>query len=266
MARIEYKYLLPVAHIPDFRKEISPFVELDRYSSRMEDKKYHVRSIYFDTALLDFYQDKIMGLKKRKKLRVRGYNKMNGSDLTFLEIKQKDGPGILKYRAAVKFKNLSALLHTQDIDKYVVPLNGFSDYKEQAHRFMADVIKLNLTPIIKIIYGREAYFYKFNHNVRLTIDSDLCSSAQAELETLFQEENLVYSLPGQSILEIKVFGEIPSWLRKIIGLFNLQLQALSKYTICLEKNSNYQIRLQRSLYGLSRYQQFKNFKIIENMD
>jgi SPX domain protein involved in polyphosphate accumulation len=252
--------------INDFRNEIAPYVVLDRYSARMEDKKYLVRSIYFDTALLDFYQDKIMGLKKRKKLRVRGYNQMNGSDLSFLEIKQKDGPGIIKYRAAVLFKDLVTLLHTQDIDKYVIPLNGFTDDKDHAHRFINEVIKLNLTPIIKVIYGREAYFYKLNHNVRITIDMDLCSSMQVDLESLYQEENLVYSLPGQAILEVKVVGEIPFWFRQVIGRFNLQLEALSKYTICLENNSNYQTRLQKSLFGVSRYHQFKNFMITDNMD
>jgi SPX domain protein involved in polyphosphate accumulation len=266
MARIEYKYLLPVSLIADFRKEIAPYVELDRYSARMQDRKYHVRSIYLDTALLDFYQDKIMGLSNRKKLRVRGYNHMNGNDLSFLEIKQKDGPGIVKYRAAVYFKNLVALWHSRDIDRYVVPLDGFTDYKEHAHHFIAQVIRLNLTPIIKIIYGREAYFYKLNHDVRITFDMDLCSSIQADLESLYQEENLVYSLPNQAILEVKVFGEIPGWLRRIIGRFNLQLEALSKYTICLENHSIYQTRLYKSLYGPSPYQQFKNFMITDKMD
>jgi hypothetical protein len=65
---------------------------------------------------------------------------------------------------------------------------------------------------------------------------------------------------------VKVHGEIPSWLRQTAGRFDLQLQALSKYTICLEDSGDYHYRLQRSLRGLSKYHQFKNFMIVENVD
>jgi hypothetical protein len=266
MGRLEYKYLLAQPQIAAFCREISPFVELDQYSARMPDKKYTVRSIYFDTPLLDFYLDKIIGLKKRKKIRIRGYNHYNENDITFLELKAKNGSTIFKYRSAVFFKNLSALLQSQDVEKYVLNNNGFVSGHEQAQRFLAEILKLNLTPIIKIIYEREAYFYKFNHQVRITIDTNLRSCPDVSLETLYQEGNTVYSLINQAILEVKVPGEIPSWLRQVVGRLDLQLQALSKYTICLEDNSNYQHRLQRSLHGLSKYHQFRNLTIIENMD
>jgi SPX domain protein involved in polyphosphate accumulation len=266
MGRVEYKYLLPVQKIEDFRREIAPFVELDQYSARHVDKNYTVRSIYFDTALLDFYQDKIIGLKRRKKIRIRGYNHPLDPVTIFLEIKQKNGSSIVKYRAPVLHKNLSFILHSQDVDQYVLENNDLNKNREHAQRFLAEVSRLNLTPVLKVIYEREAYYDKFNHQVRITIDSNLRSSSTVGVENIFQEENPVYSLINQSILEVKVYGEIPSWLRQAVGRFNLQLQALSKYTICLEDTSNYQHRLQRSLYGLSKYHQFKNFMIVENVD
>jgi len=266
MGRVEYKYLLPQQKIEDFRREIAPFVELDQYSARHADKKYTVRSIYFDTSLLDFYRDKVIGLKKRKKIRIRGYNHAAENDVVFLELKQKNGPTIVKYRSPVLYKNLSVLLHSQDVDQYVLSNNGSNNNREHARRFLAEVSRLNLTPIIKVVYEREAYYDKFNHQVRITIDSNLRSSSTVGVENIFQEENPVYSLINQTILEVKVFGEIPSWLRQAVGWFDLQLQALSKYTICLEESSNYQHRLQRSLYGLSKYHQFKNFMIVENVE
>ncbi len=266
MSRLEYKYLLAQSKIAAFRQEIAPFVELDIFSARAAEKKYTVRSIYFDTTLLDFYRDKVIGLKKRKKIRIRGYNHHSKNNIAFLELKAKNGQTILKYRAPVLYKNLTALLHSQDIGQYILCNNGFLNVHEHAQRFLAEVLKLNLTPVIKIIYEREAYFYKFNHQVRITIDTSLRSCASVELDKLYEEENPVYSLIGQAILEVKVFGEIPSWLRQAIGRFDLQLQALSKYTICLEDHSNYHQRLERSLRGLSKYHQFKNFMIIENGD
>ena len=266
MARLEYKYLLAVDQVAAFRREIAPFVELDSYSARAAEKKYTVRSIYFDTTLLDFYRDKVIGLNKRKKIRIRGYNHHSENDITFLELKAKSGSTIVKYRAPVLFKNLAALLHTQDIGQYILCNNGFINVHEQAQRFLSEVLKRNLTPIIKIMYEREAYFYKFNHQVRITLDTGLRSSATVDLDKLYEEENPVYSLIGRAILEVKVSGEIPPWLRQVIGRFNLQMQAVSKYIICLEDHSNYHQRLEKSLRGLSKYHQFKNFMIIENMD
>jgi SPX domain protein involved in polyphosphate accumulation len=266
MSRLEYKYLLSRANIEMFRREILPHVEYDNFSDRSENKKYTVRSIYFDTPQLDFYHDKVIGLKKRKKIRIRGYNHCDEYDVAFLEIKQKNGPTILKYRAPVLHHDLVNLLHSQDVDRYVLSNHRIQNSRENAQIFLAQVLKLNLTPVIKIIYEREAFFYKFNHLVRITIDSNLRSCSSAELDTLYQEENPVYSLIDQAILEVKVFGEIPSWLRKIAGRMDLRLQALSKYTICLEDHSNYHHRLERSIKGLSRYHQFKNFMIIENVD
>lgn len=250
----------------EFRKEISPFLELDLFSARSAEKKYTVRSIYYDTNLLDFYRDKIIGLKKRKKIRIRGYNHHSENDVAFLEIKQKNGPTIVKYRAPVLYKNLMTLLHSQDVGRYVMSNNGFTDVQEHAQRFLAEVLKLNLMPVIKIIYEREAYFYKFNRQMRLTMDSNLRSCPKVEVDNLYEEENPVYSLTGQVIVEVKVPDEIPPWLRQVIGRFELQLQALSKYTICLEDHSNYHHRLEKSLRGLSKYHQFKNFMIIGNVD
>jgi len=266
MGRLELKYLLKQSQIAAFCREIAPFVDLDKFSTIRPDKKYSVRSIYFDTPLLDFYRDKVIGLKKRKKIRIRGYNNYSENNITFLELKAKNGPIISKYRAAVLYKNLSALLQSQEIEKYVLNSNGFASGQEQAQVFLAEVLKLNLTPVIKIIYEREAYFYKFNRQVRITIDTNLRSCPTVGLETLYQEENTVYSLINQAILEIKVPTDIPSWLRQVIGRQDLQLQALSKYIICLEDNSNYQHRLQKSLRGLSRYHQFRDLTVIENMD
>jgi hypothetical protein len=266
MSRLEYKYLLPVGQLPAFRRELLPFVELDSYSARAAEKKYTVRSVYFDTTLLDFYRDKVIGLSKRKKIRIRGYNHHSENDITFLEEKAKNGSTIVKYRAPVLYRNLTALLHSQDVAQYILCNNGFINVHEQAQKFLSEVLKRNLAPVIKIVYEREAYFYKFDHLVRITMDTNLRSCATVELEKLYEEENPVYSLIGQAILEVKVSGEIPSWLRHAIGRFDLQLQAVSKYVICLEDHSNYHQRLEQSLRGLSKYHQFKNFMIIENMD
>ena len=257
MARIEYKYLLSKRQIPEIIRALSPHVRYDYYSDIMEDKKYTVRSIYLDTTALDFYQEKLSGIKRRKKVRIRGYNDETANSKVFLEIKRKNGPTIKKSRATVEFKNLQNLLTDGDIKKYVVSSNGSAPPYQAANHFFYYLQKMSLIPAIKVIYEREAFFYKFNKNLRITLDSNLRSSLDVSIKNLHFEENLTYAMPEKAILEIKFETEIPLWLQNILTQFKLSHQAISKYTNCLDTHSKYERQLQRSLHGLARYNEFK---------
>jgi len=67
--RLEYKYKIPVSKLDLLRKRISAFVEPDLQYH--ENSEYSVKSIYFDTSQLRFYNEKIEGLKDRRKIRIR---------------------------------------------------------------------------------------------------------------------------------------------------------------------------------------------------
>ena len=82
-SRYEYKFKIPLDLIDDVRKFILPYTKFDPYLEKHGNQRYTVRSIYFDTPELDFYYEKIDGVKIRKKLRVRTYNRV--SDFAFLE-------------------------------------------------------------------------------------------------------------------------------------------------------------------------------------
>jgi len=259
MARLENKYLVSEKRLPDLQRVLAPYVMHDRYSEMMPKKQYTVRSIYLDTAALDFYQEKLSGIKKRKKVRIRGYNQKSDEALIFLEVKKKNGPTIKKSRAAVKFINLQNLIAEQNIEKYVVCCNGSGLHHNEANHFFYYLQRLSLVPAIKVIYEREAFYYKFNEKLRITIDSNLRSSLDVSLGNLHQEENLTYSLTGRVILEIKFETHIPEWLSNILIKFNLIQQAISKYTNCLDTHSKYEKQLHRSLHGLARYNEFKYY-------
>jgi hypothetical protein len=68
---------------------------------------------------------------------------------------------------------------------------------------------------------------------------------------------MVYALPGNSILEIKAVGGFPVWLQQLVARFGLNLQAISKYTNCMETHSNYEQRLRGSLRGNRKFEAFK---------
>lgn len=257
MARIEYKYLLPAKLVPELLKHLLPYLEMDKYSKEITGHNYTVRSIYYDTSAMDYYHEKLSGLKRRKKVRIRGYNSESPKSLTFLEIKKKNGPTISKIRAAVRYQDLSSLLIEKDLEKYIINGDKMSHHVNDAGQFFYYMQRENLNPTIKVIYEREAYFYKFNHDLRITVDSNLRSSLNVNIDSLYDEDHITYAIPGECCLEVKLAGEIPEWLSTVLSLLNLHLQAFSKYTMCLDTHSKYEWQLNRSLHGSARYDIFK---------
>ncbi len=91
MLRYERKYLVPNSAMNQLRKRLLPFVLADKNTLPAPDgnTQYTVRSIYFDSRSLDFYDEKMEGLLLRRKFRIRGYNNCEpGSEVVF-EIKEK---------------------------------------------------------------------------------------------------------------------------------------------------------------------------------
>jgi len=256
MKKIEYKYLIPNRQLESLRNALIPYLVWDKYSEMRIAKKYTVKSIYFDTHRLDFYQEKLSGLKRRKKLRIRGYNEEEPDSLVFLEIKRKNGQVISKTRAPLCYQHLSEAVLYNGIEEYIIS-DGNNDNLKGARSFLFYMRTMNLVPTIKITYEREAHFARVNPNLRLTLDSNLRSSLQVGFDGFFDDQNMVYALPGNSIMEIKATGGFPSWLQQMIARADLKLQAISKYTNCMETHSTYEHRLKGSLRGNRKFDVFK---------
>ena len=234
--KYEYKYMVPNELLSELRTRISPFVEKDSYMDMGSINGYTVRSIYFDTPNLDFYHDKIAGLKIRKKFRIRGYNDYNHENVVFLEIKRKNEKKIYKHRAAVKFMDLHDLLATGDVEKYILLDHGLKSALDSSRRFLFHIHTSILQPNVLVIYEREAFFGKFDRSLRITFDKNLRSSMHPELLGLFKEENIKYVLHNYFILEVKFYHEFPSWMKPIIASLGFELSAFSKYTNCIDKH------------------------------
>jgi len=238
--RLEYKFLVPINKINELRNAINPFVVLDEYAEREINKEYTVHSIYFDTMKLDDYHDKLAGIKIRKKLRVRGYNKQIEESIAFLEIKRKYENHISKNRAPLLYSNLEEILKTADCEKYLLKTKNFLDAKNDATKFFYLSKIKNCSPIALINYEREAYFSKHDSTLRLTFDKNLRSKPLPKISELYNDASLKFAMPGSFILELKFFGGFPTWLQKIIRRFELSRRAISKYTICVD--SHYELK------------------------
>jgi hypothetical protein len=233
MARLEYKYLVSMGQLDLLRRMILPHVELDPYAACRPEKEYTVRSLYLDTKSLTFYQEKLAGLKERRKLRIRGYNEYCPTAPVFLEIKRKKGLAILKWRSILSFQNLLPLLETSDVESYVSALGGCEEARDNARRFLFHFHNQALRPTLNVIYEREAFLSRVDPKIRITFDKNLRYQNNVTLNSVFEETQTLYALPNRFILEIKTNSGIPLWLQLVISKLTLQQEALSKYTICI---------------------------------
>lgn len=249
MSKLEYKYLVPNNKVSDVRDFIANYVRLDKYAAKQQKNEYVVRSLYYDTINFNFYHEKIEGIKKRKKVRIRGYNEITDDVNVFLEIKRKNDGAITKTRSTVAYRDLWSLVESGDVDRFIESKNG-DDLKRNAQRFLFQIKNLALKPMILISYEREAFYSKFNPDLRITIDKNLRSRIKISNESFLDKTSFVKALPGFSIMEVKTRMSFPSWLNYIIATLELRRQALSKYTICLDSHKKKGFRINR--FGLKQ--------------
>jgi hypothetical protein len=233
MARLEYKYLLPSSRLEEVRRLILPHVEMDPYSQLRPSNDYTVRSTYWDTPALDFYEEKLAGLMERKKLRIRSYDESPDHARVFLELKRKTGNAVEKNRSLLPYGNCSALFATGDVDRYVPCGNDGLSSHENAKRFLYFVHTLMLRPCIHTIYEREAYFSKFDHRLRITFDKRLRYRSCTTMQSMFQDSCVEYALTNQFVLEVKTNTGIPMWLGRMLSRLDVVHEAVSKYAICM---------------------------------
>ena len=232
MLKREYKYLVPNGMIDHLRNEMKDFLEPDKYASIRPQKEYTVRSIYYDTKNLDAYYEKLDGIKNRKKLRIRGYNELEVKSIIFLEIKCKLESFTYKYRSMLNYDNLSDLLFTGDLQSYI--LKKGDNLIENAGRFLFHLHKKRLKPVSLVTYDREAFFSKFDSNLRITFDKNLRYSSFPSIDELYREDILKKAMKKHFILEIKFYRGYSGHLLKIIQQFNLARLSVSKYQICFD--------------------------------
>lgn len=233
--RYEYKYAVRIDKEQELRRMLSPFVAIDRHAIGRENNEYTVRSIYFDTPDFKFYHDKVDGLSYRKKVRLRGYNQLNGANPVFLETKNKFLSPLHKTRAKMSFENA---LESFEEDNYPLILEGMSKNYSQANSFIYQLLSKNLRPVILIIYDRIPFTEIIDtpNRLRITFDKKLRSSSFPKINELYEENETVDSLKGYFILEVKFNLHYPVWMNSIITKLQLKRQSLSKYVISIDEH------------------------------
>lgn len=184
--------------------------------------EYHVRSLYFDDIYETALAEKIAGVARRDKYRVRIYN--CSSSVIRLEKKSKRG----------KFISKQSLPLT--LDEYHMLISGQPTFLLEKPQPLAREMYLQmrqrlLSPRVVVDYIREPYVLRFE-TVRITFDKYVKSGAPGDLfdpdlPTVPQLDQ------GVMVLEVKFNKSLPGYIQAVLNnLTGPQQSAISKYTLC----------------------------------
>ena len=186
-----------------------------------------VLSLYYDSPHLTFYQDKLAGIRRRQKVRVRTYgHEFKTGQTTILEIKHRRVELVRKLRQ---------------------PLPDFTEaqldpalwqFEDAATRsaFLGLLERHRLRPTAQVYYQREAYEGAVERDVRITFDTCLLGlhpGEKASRELMLGHSRCLMA-DTLAILEVKATNGIPGWVHQGIIAGELQQKTIPKYVTAVE--------------------------------
>lgn len=233
--RHELKYKISYPDYLAMRSRLRPVMKADPHASA--GGRYLVRSIYFDNLNDKALREKIDGVAKREKFRIRYYN----DDLSYivLEKKMKIGSLCLKCSAPITEEECRKILSggrgsVTEGGRGSMRNGDLSFMKEHPQELVRELYaKMTcqlLRPRVLVSYTREPFIYQAG-NVRVTFDSDIRTS-------LFHREFLTKEAAGISatdeprdiILEVKFDAFLPEVVQDLIQVKGIRQHAFSKYS------------------------------------
>ncbi len=219
--RHELKYGISYTDYLAMRGRLAKVMQPDPHAS--EDGCYRIRSLYFDNSDDKALMEKINGIAKREKFRIRYYN----DDLSFIimEKKMKIDDLCLKFDAPISEEEFKKIV------------KGDTDFmrdhtEELVRELYAKMNYQRLRPRVLVSYVREPYIYRPG-NVRVTFDSKIRTSLFTR--DFLKDEVADISAtdsPGDMLLEVKYDAFLPEIIQDMIQVNNIRQQAFSKYGAC----------------------------------
>jgi len=226
--RYEIKYLVDEMKVPELRHELAARMDTDPYSPH---GGYPVTSLYYDTADLRFYWEKIEGLKFRRKVRMRLYGDPAActDDIPVqVEIKQRVNRVTQKRRIALPY---GVALRW---------LNGREDIEcDDSQRPFVDEVSglvgnLDLRPIVTTGYLREAFVGRdADLGLRVTIDHKVHGRGR-DFRFGSGAENRFIIPPNLAIVELKANERVPYWATDLTARLDMSVIRVSKYCQSVE--------------------------------
>lgn len=184
--------------------------------------RYKISSLYFDNSSDKALREKVDGVNRREKFRLRYY----GGDASriMLEKKQKDNGLCIKTSEPVSTEACRRLLR------------GDADWMDEEDRQLQQELYFKMSgqllrPRTIVTYDREPYVYGAG-NVRVTFDMNI----RTGLTSIDFLNPGVATVPvntdGRLILEVKYDAFLPGQILDMLQLGSARVGAFSKYAAC----------------------------------
>ncbi len=217
-ARHEWKHRINLADMLCLRQRLRAVMEPDSHG---DSGKYRVRSLYFDSPEDKALREKLDGVSRREKFRLRYYD----GELSTLHLEKKS-------KNAGLCTKLSAPMNPQELQKL---LSGETQWMEESphaliRELRSKMLSEGLRPVSVVDYVREAFVFAPG-NVRVTLDYDIRTSF-SPLD--FPNSNTPGLAPPDAaiILEVKWDEFLPDIIRDIVQLPSRRSAPYSKYAAC----------------------------------
>ncbi len=216
--RHELKFAVSYSDYLAIRDRLQKIMTPDPHAD--ESGSYIIRSIYFDNSDDKALLEKINGIRKRERFRIRYHN----DDLSFitLEKKMKINDLCLKYDAQITEEELRKILAGDTEFMKTHPEN-------LVRELYVKMIWQNLRPRVLVSYMREPYIYKAG-NVRVTFDYNIRTSLyRKDFLTAKETDISATETPQDMILEVKYDAFLPGIIQDLIQVNGIRQQSFSKY-------------------------------------
>lgn len=183
--------------------------------------QYIIRSLYFDNLQDKALREKMDGVSRREKFRIRYYN--DNLDVIHLEKKIKQADLGCKISCSVTAEEVERILR--------------GDTGWMLHSGRALLVELygkmkgqGLRPKVIVTYTRTPFVYEPG-NVRVTIDENIRLSLRVQ-DFLNPSTVTIPALENGPLLEVKWDDFLPGPIRRAVQLKSRRASAFSKYAAC----------------------------------
>jgi len=222
--RHELKFILSEVEAELLKQKLMLLMDVDQNSVN-DDNTYFIRSLYFDDNYDTAYYEKVDGVEKREKYRIRIYN----LDSSFIRLERKEKNRDLTHKKQQKITKKQCMNFIE---------GDFSEMELEENSLLSEFVmkqKLHqIKPSVIVDYKRLAFTYPVE-DVRVTFDSDI-RSGKFNYD-LFSQDVLTFDVlePNQVVLEVKFNNAIPNHIAEVIRTVPSVRQAVSKFALCREK-------------------------------
>lgn len=215
--RHEWKHEISYMDMMSLHQRLRAVAQPDAHAA---DGRYQIRSLYFDTPSDKALREKLDGVSRREKFRIRYYN--GDTSIIHLEKKSKVGGLGNKQSTALSVPETNAILHSK--------LDWMTDSgRPLIQELYSKMMTQLLRPKTIVDYTREPFVYPPGH-VRITLDYNIRTGLNC-MDFL----NPGVTIPAGDapiILEVKWDAFLPSIIRDAIQLEGRRASAFSKYAQC----------------------------------